>query len=58
MSSRQWVKKQRKIFCQRSQERSEELSAMRCQESTASLRDSIDEEGQKCKVAYCSDRHT
>ena len=36
MSSRQWVQKQRKIFCQRSQERSEELSAMRCQESAAS----------------------
>ena len=33
VSSRQWVQKQRKIFCQRSQERSEELSAMRCRES-------------------------
>ena len=58
LSSRQWVQKQRKIFCQRSQERSEELSAMRCQESAASKRDSMDEEGQKYKVAYCSDRYT
>ena len=58
MSSRQWVQKQRKIFCQRSQERSEELSAMRCQESAASWRDSMDEEGQKYKMAYCSDRYT
>ena len=33
MNSRQWVQKQRKIFCQRSQERSRELSAMKCQES-------------------------
>ena len=33
-SSRQWVQKQRKIFSQRSQERSEKLSAMRCQEMT------------------------
>ena len=58
MSSRQWVQKQRKISCQRSQERSEELSAMRCQESAASYRDSRDEEDQKCKVAYCSDKYT
>ena len=29
VSSRQWVQKQRKICCQRSQERSEELTAMR-----------------------------
>ena len=58
VSSRQWVQKQRKIFCQRSQERSEELSAMRCQESAASKRDSMDEDGQKYKVAYCSDRCT
>ena len=57
MSSRQWVQKQRKICSQRSQERSEELSAMRCQESAASQRDSMDE-GQKCKVAYRSDRYT
>ena len=57
MSSRQWVQKQRKIFSQRSQERSEELSAMRCQESAVSLRDSMDEEGQKYKVVYCSDRY-
>ena len=27
---------------------------MRCQESATSQRDSLDEEGQKCKVAYCS----
>ena len=58
MSSRQCVQKQRQIFCQRSQERSEELSALRCQESAASRRDSMDEEGQKYKVAYCSDRYT
>ena len=56
MSSRQWVQKQRKIFSQRSQERSDELSAMRCQESAESERDSMDEENQKFKVAYCSDR--
>ena len=31
---------------------------MRCQESTASWRDSMDEEGQKYKTAYCSDRYT
>ena len=55
VSSRQWVQKQRKIFCQRSQERSEELSAMMCQESTAW--DSMGEEGQKYKVVYCSDRY-
>ena len=50
--------KERKIFSQRSQERSKELSAMRCQQSAASYRDSMDEESQKCKVAYCSDRYT
>ena len=37
MSSRQRVQKQRKLFSQRSQERSEELSAERCQESTATV---------------------
>ena len=58
MSSRQWAQKKRKIFSQRSQERSEELSAMRCQASAVSLTDSMDEEGQKYKVAYCSDRYT
>ena len=51
-------KKLRKIFSQRSQERSEELSAERCQESAASKRESMDEEGQKYKVAYCPDRYT
>ena len=56
-SSRQWVQKQRKIFSEGSQERSEELSAERCPESAASYRDSMDEEGQNYKVAYCSDRY-
>ena len=46
MSSRQCVQKNKRIFCQRFQERSEELSAERCQESAASYRDSMDEEGQ------------
>ena len=59
MSSRQWVQKQKKIFSQRPQDRSKELSAERCQDSAASERDSMDEEGQKLyKVAYCSDRYT
>ena len=57
MGHRQWVQKQRKIFSQRSQERSEELSVMRYRESAASYGDSMDEEGQKYKVAYCSDRY-
>ena len=39
------------------QDRSEELSAERCHESSAFKRDSMDED-QKCKVAYCSDRYT
>ena len=52
VSFRQWVQKQRKIFSQGSQERSEELSVERCQESAASKRDSMGEEGQKYKVAY------
>ena len=34
-NSRQWGQKQRKIFCQRSPDRSEELKAERCQESSA-----------------------
>ena len=46
------------MFSQRSQERSEELSAERCQENAGSWRDSLDEEGQKYKVAYCSNRYT
>ena len=57
-SSRQRVQKQRKIFSQRSRERSEELSAERCQESAASLRESTDEKGQKYEVVYCSDRYS
>ena len=31
---------------------------MRLQESAASLRDSVDEEVKKYKMAYCSDRYT
>ena len=58
MSSRHWVQKQSKIFCQRSHGKGEELSAEKFQESAASWRDSMDEEGQKYKVAYCSDRYT
>ena len=57
VSSRQKVQKTKKDLFQRSQERIEELSAERCQESAASYRDSMDE-GQKYKVAYCSDRYT
>ena len=34
-NSRQWGQKQRKIFCQRSPDRSEELKAETCQESAA-----------------------
>ena len=56
--SRQWVQKQRKIFSQRSQKRSKELSEERCQESAASYRDSMDEDGQKYMVAYYSDEYT
>ena len=41
MSYRQWVQNQRKIYCQRSQERSEELSAMRCQESAERPRGTV-----------------
>ena len=55
-SSRQWVQKQRKVFFHISQERSEKLSAERCQESAASSRDSLGDDGQKDIVAYWSDR--
>ena len=58
-SSRQLVQKQRKICFQRSQERSKELSAERCQERAQRPGgNSMDEEGQKYMVAYCSDRYT
>ena len=50
--------KQRKIFGQRSPERSEELKAERCQESAAFEVVSMDEEGQKGKVAWCCERDT
>ena len=46
------------IFRRRSQEKSKELSTVRCQESAASLRDSMDEESRKYKVTHCYDRYT
>ena len=48
--------KQRKIFFQRSQERSKETSVERCQEIKASKRDSMNEEGQirGAHIMFCN----
>ena len=54
VSSRQMVQKQRNIFCQRSLER-KRGTVMRAQRPRGT---GIDEEGEKYKVAYCSDRYT
>ena len=47
-NSRRWGQKQRKIFYQRSPDRSEELKSERCQESAAFYMVGMDE-GQKGK---------